>query len=225
MKMQRTKRGAAAVAIGASVLTGGALGVAFTTPLGAGAATAQTDSTAVTTTVPGAAGDASATARPATPPWVSEVLDALVADGTLTQDQRDKVQTSLEAARPEGGPRGEGRGPGGRHGRGGPGLDAAAEALGVSADELRTALQDGSTIAEVAASKGVDVQVVIDAIVADMSAHVDEHLADGDITQEQADARKADAVERATAMVNGERPDGPPPGAPSDAPSDAPTAE
>ena len=43
------------------------------------------------------------------------------------------------------------RGPGGPgHGHFGAGLDAAAEAIGIESEELRTALRDGSTIAEVA---------------------------------------------------------------------------
>jgi uncharacterized protein YidB (DUF937 family) len=91
------------------------------------------------------------------------------------------------------------------HGGGGPAsLEAAAEAIGISVDDLRTAVRDGQTIAEVAAANGVDAQVVIDALVADATARIDERLADGDITQEQADEHKADLAERMTALVNGE---------------------
>jgi hypothetical protein len=66
----------------------------------------------------------------------------------------------------------------------------------------------------------VDVQTVIDAIVADMNSHLDQAVADGRLTRAQADERKADAAERATDLVNGELraggpmgPGGPPPGA------------
>ncbi|MCU1386678.1 MAG: hypothetical protein JWL72_16 [Ilumatobacteraceae bacterium] len=67
-----------------------------------------------------------------------------------------------------------GRGPGFGGGRGGfgggfglaEGLDAAATALGVTSDELKTDLEAGKTIADIAKDKGVDVQKVIDAIVA-----------------------------------------------------------
>ncbi len=45
-------------------------------------------------------------------------------------------------------------------------LAGAAEALGISEDELREALQDGQSIAQVAEAQGVDLQTVIDALVA-----------------------------------------------------------
>src|SRR6185295_15246663 len=100
-----------------------------------------------------------------------ETLQPLIDNGTITQAQADAVISALEAARPV-----DGRG----HGRhGGPGLDAAASALGVSTDELRQSLDGGSTIAEVAQSKGVDVQTVIDAMVADLQAHLDTEVAGG----------------------------------------------
>ena len=45
----------------------------------------------------------------------------------------------------------------------GPVPRTAAEALGITEDELRTALEDGQSIAQVAEADGVDVQTVIDA--------------------------------------------------------------
>ena len=104
------------------------------------------------------------------------------------------------------------RGPGGPGGPGGhrgfhPRLDAAADAIGITEDELRAALRDGSSIAEVAEANDVDVQTVIDALVADATAHIDEEVAEGDLTEDEAAERKADLEERITALVNGERPD------------------
>jgi hypothetical protein len=86
--------------------------------------------------------------------------------------------------------------------------DAVAEALGITEDELREAVQGGATIAEVAEANGVEVQTVIDALVADATAHLDEEVAEGDLTEEQATERKAELEERITAMVNRERPEG-----------------
>jgi hypothetical protein len=142
---------------------------------------------------------------------VQTVIDALVANGTerLEEAIAELPERMTELVNREGLPdrRGPG-GPGGFHGRG-PGLDAVADAIGITEDELRTALQDGSTIAEVAAANDVDVQTVIDALVADATAHIDEEVAEGDLTEEEAAERKANLVERITARVNGERPERP----------------
>lgn len=202
------KKQVAAAAMGAALLAGGGIGAALMTPT---FASAESNGAAATAA---AGSDRSTDATPAKPgAWVEDVLAGLVEDGTLTQAQADKVQVALEEARPQGGP----GGPGGRGGpgRGGPGLEAAASALGIEASELRTALESGQTIAEVASARSVDVQTVIDAIVAEMQSHLDEAVSDGRLTQEQAGEMEADATERASALVNGERPargDGPPPG-------------
>lgn len=97
------------------------------------------------------------------------------------------------------------------HGPGGPGarpLGTAATALGMTKEELRDALDADTSIADVAAERNVDVQKVIDALVAEATARIDQKVADGDITAEQAAARKAELTERITALVNH---DGPPP--------------
>src|SRR5215203_6099269 len=61
------------------------------------------------------------------------------------------------------------------------GLEAAAEALGISADELRDSLQDDKTIADVAEERGIELQTVIDAMVADATERIDQRVADGDL--------------------------------------------
>ena len=97
-------------------------------------------------------------------------------------------------------------------------LTAAADAIGISEDDLRTALEGGQSIAQVAAANDVDAQTVIDAMVAEANAHLDAAVADGELTEVEAAQRQADLVERITAMVNGELragfgPHGPPPAA------------
>jgi hypothetical protein len=135
------------------------------------------------------------------------VLQPLVDDGTLTADQLEAVVSALDAAGPMAGPGmgGPGMGgPGGHHGRPGfrVGLDAAATALGMTADELRAELEGGSSIADVATAKGVDVQTVIDAIVADATEHINDRVAAGVLTQDEADARIAELTERISDMVD-----------------------
>lgn len=90
-------------------------------------------------------------------------------------------------------------------GRGGPAridrLTVAAEALGIPAEELRTALQGGKSVAQVAQERNVDPQKVIDALVAAGSAALDQAVTNGKITQAQADQRKAGLPARAKAAV------------------------
>ena len=64
----------------------------------------------------------------------------------------------------------------GRRGHRGPrGGGAIAEALGLEPSELRDALTEGQTIADVAAAQGVDIDGVIDQIVADVEARIAEN--------------------------------------------------
>lgn len=182
----------AAIGLAAGITVGGATGLVLAVPAISGAQ--STDTTTAPAT--GLQGD---TGRPDPGQHMADALAPLVSDGTLTQEQADKVISALEAARPEGGP---------GMGRGGKGLDAAASALGITADELRTELQSGKTIAEVAGEKGVDVQAVVDAMVAQMKTHLDEEVASGEHTQAEADQKLADATTRITEQVNNGMPAG-----------------
>ncbi len=80
-------------------------------------------------------------------------------------------------------------------------LAVAAEALGMPAEELRTAREGGKSLAQVAEDRSVDVQKVVDALVAAETAALDKAVADGTITAAQADERKAGLAERAKAHV------------------------
>jgi hypothetical protein len=134
---------------------------------------------------------------------IKQALAGLVQDKTLTQEQADKVASTLAASGP-----GLGRGPGGPHGPGGPraGLAAAAKALGVSESDLVTALRSGKSLAAVAKEKGVDVQKVIDALVAEAKQRLADAVKDGRLTQAQADQRLKDLTARITERVNSTAP-------------------
>lgn len=93
-------------------------------------------------------------------------------------------------------------------------LSKAAEVIGVTPEELRDELDNGSTIAEVATAHGVDLQDVIDALVADGEARIDQAVADGKIDEARGEEIKANLTERITARVNGERPERGRPGGP-----------
>ncbi len=132
------------------------------------------------------------------------LIDALVAAGN---EQLDELRTSLpdrmaelvDRTLPE---RGEGHGGGGRMGRFDDG--AAAEVLGLTADELREQLRSGKTLAEVATDQGVERQTLVDALVASANERLAQAVTDGKITQEQADERAADLPEMIEKLVDGE---------------------
>ncbi|MFN8021748.1 MAG: hypothetical protein U0Q03_09505 [Acidimicrobiales bacterium] len=154
------------------------------------------------------------TARPDPSARLTEILQPLVDDGTITADQLTKIVAALDAAGPMGGRGGDGDGDGGmgRMGGRGLGLEAAATAIGISVDDLRTALEGGQTIAEVAAANGVDAQTVIDELVTAAGQHLAEEVTEGDLTQDEADARLAELTTRITDMVNNGLPAGGPMG-------------
>jgi len=62
----------------------------------------------------------------------------------------------------------------------------ALEALGMTAEEVREAVAAGQTIEEIAAEQGVDLDALYDEWLAEKSAAVEEALANGEITEEQA---------------------------------------
>ncbi|SDD24229.1 hypothetical protein SAMN05660690_3756 [Geodermatophilus telluris] len=126
---------------------------------------------------------------------IRDALSGLVDDGSISQEQADEVATTLSDA-----------GLGGHGGHGwfrGFDLSVAAETLGLSEDDLRTALEaDGASLASVAADQGVAVEDLVAALTAAAREHLDEAVADGRLTQEQADERAADIEGWITERVN-----------------------
>jgi DNA-binding CsgD family transcriptional regulator len=108
---------------------------------------------------------------------VNTVIDAIVAEivertGRDEATVREHVTQLVNEGRPEGGGRHH------RH-RGGPALEAAAEALGMERAELVAALREGKTIAQVAEEQGVDVNTVIDAMVAEARERIEQFVHEG----------------------------------------------
>jgi len=129
---------------------------------------------------------------------ITEALSGLVDDGSITQEQADEVAGTLSEA---------GLGHGGPHGGGGRGLEVAATALGMTEDELRTALEvDGTTLADVAEDQGVAVDDLVAALVQAQEERIAQAVEDGRLSQEEADAKLADVEERVTERVNSDAP-------------------
>jgi hypothetical protein len=126
--------------------------------------------------------------------------------GIANAQTDDSTTTTAPSAETRPGP---GPGPGGP---GGPGhrihdgvkadLSVVATAIGITPEELRTGLQAGKSIATIAGEHDVDVQKVIDAMVADAKAHLAQAVTDGKLTQAQADERAANLEARITERVN-----------------------
>jgi polyhydroxyalkanoate synthesis regulator phasin len=132
-------------------------------------------------------------------------VDAAVADGRLTKEQGDALKQRIESGQAP--LFGLGGGPGG-HDRGGHlgDLDAAASYLGLTEDQLRTQLQSGKTLADVAKAQGKSVDGLIDALVTATKKDLDDAVADGRLTKAQADRILADMKQRITDRVNGKLP-------------------
>ena len=144
------------------------------------------------------------------------VVDAIVADmklhiadevksGEITQAQADtkladvtaKATERVNNVRPA-------RGEGMHGGPKGPGRNVAAIAsvLKLTEAELKTQVESGKTLAQIATAQGVDVKLVVDAIVTDIKSHIAEEVASGELTQAQADTKLADVTTKVTEMVN-----------------------
>lgn len=139
-------------------------------------------------------------------------LDDAVREGKLTQQQADRMK---QAIRRHGLPLGGPGGPGGpeRHvfltGPIGPGIEAAADYLGLTDAQLRERLHDGRTLAQVARAEGKSVDGLEQAIVDAAEADLDRAIADGDLTDAERDEMLEHLRDHVDDLVAGKGPRGP----------------
>jgi prefoldin subunit 5 len=188
------------------ILAATVAGLAVTGGVGAGIAASQDDSRASSffDAVAKHLGVSSQELEDATRAAAIDQVDAALADGKITEEQAEELKSRIESGELPpllgpglffGGPKGDGeRGFGFGFGFGpglgfhfGEKLDAAAEYLGVTDDELREALQNGKSLAEIAEEKGKSVDGLKDALLAEAQTRLDEAVADEKLTREQAD--------------------------------------
>ena len=201
------------IGLAGGLLAGTAAGLVFGVPGLSSAASdvSSTPAALVQQTDEDPAAPADAPDAPEMGTRLRETLQPLVDDGTITTEQADAVTAQLVENRPERG-EGEGRGPGGH--RGGPGMfargvgsEALTDLLGIDAQELRTQVRDGATLAEIAEAQGIEVQAVIDELVEELDERLTNAVESGRIDQAEADEKLADAEAKITDMVNNGRPE------------------
>ncbi|HEV7523742.1 MAG TPA: hypothetical protein VGP92_02170 [Acidimicrobiia bacterium] len=117
-----------------------------------------------------------------------------------------------------------GLGRGGFHKFGAVTLDPVAKALGITPEQLKTDLGNGQTIAQIAKSKKIDLNAVIDTLVGDASKLIDRAVANKHLTQAQADKLKAGLRTEITGAVNNGMPKFGRPPKPQGGAAGAPTA-
>lgn len=134
-------------------------------------------------------------------------VDAAVSAGDLTKDEGTALKARIESDdfplfgfphRGFGGP--------GHVGVVVGGLDAAASYLGLTEDALRTQLESGKTLAQVAKDQGKSVDGLIQAMVDSAKSKLDAAVKAGRLTQSQEDSMLADLKQRITDLVNGKLP-------------------
>jgi polyhydroxyalkanoate synthesis regulator phasin len=133
-------------------------------------------------------------------------VDEAVAAGRLTKAQGNELKQRIESGDVPlfGGP---GLGPRSIHHAGAfGGLDAAASYLGLTEAQLRTQLESGKSLADVAKAQGKTVDGLVQALVDAAKKRIDAAVTAGRLTQTQADSILADLKSRVTDSVNGAAP-------------------
>jgi hypothetical protein len=131
-------------------------------------------------------------------------IDEAVVDGRLTKEEGQRMKERIEAAGvPLLGP--------GFHRHHGPGpfhakLDAAAEYLGLTRAQLREAISEGKTLAQVARSRNKSVDGLVDALVEDAEQKLDSHVDAGRLTEAEKREMLSGLRRRITRLVNGRLP-------------------
>ena len=187
----------------AAVVTGAVAAIGAGAAIAADKLTPEQESDAIVADAAKELGVSSAKLEAALVEAMQNRVDAAVADGRLTAAQGAELKQRIAS--------GDvplvGVGPGGRghHGHGGPlSLDAAAEFLGLTEAELRTKLEAGDTLAEIAQAEGKTKAGLVAALVADAKERLDAAVADGRVTAAQRTEILSGLQNRIEEAVDGE---------------------
>lgn len=132
-------------------------------------------------------------------------VDAALRDGRMTREHAERLKQRIDAG--DAPLFGLGPRPGFRHHHvRGPfhaKFEAAARYLEMSNAELREALQDGKTLAQLAREKNKPVDGLVDALVADARKKLDRAVEDGHLTEAERDEMLSGLRDRIGDLVNG----------------------
>jgi hypothetical protein len=188
-----TLRRIVAAGVAALVLGGGVIGLAYAQGAPTTSTPAPTATPAYPTVVPAA--PAQQTPSPAPAPGQQtrseehqRFLNALAARLGISTQQ---LEEAIAAARSDAGIPAESEGWHGHH-HGGAALAAAAQAIGVTPQELRQELQ-GKSLAQVAQAHGKNPADVATAVKNAVNARIDQEVTNGELTADQAAQKKATA--------------------------------
>jgi hypothetical protein len=82
------------------------------------------------------------------------------------------------------------------------GLEAAADVMGLSIDDVRARLADGATLAEIAGTHGVDEGTLVDAMTAPVAGQIEQAVKRGRLTEEEAAEALAKVTERVSEAIH-----------------------
>jgi AraC-like DNA-binding protein len=131
---------------------------------------------------------------------LGERVDSAVAAGRLTKEEGDALKARINSDDFPlfGGLHGRGFGHVGFLGK----LDAAADYLGLTEARLRTQLESGRSLAQIAQAQGKPVDGLVDALVDAAKKHLDDAVAAGRLTRAQADEMLQNLRDRITSLVS-----------------------
>jgi lipoate-protein ligase A len=197
--MKRSHKLAIGTAVALSVIAvGGAVGATKLTP--------KQESQAVINDAAGELGVEPSELSNALKQALKNRVDAAVDEGRLTKEQGERMKERIDADEVPLFGLGPGRGFHHHHGPFHAKLEGAAEYLGMTQAQLRQALGEGKTLAEVARDRDKSVEGLIDALVEDANQKLEDDVEAGRLTEAEKTEMLSGLRRRITDLVNGRFP-------------------
>lgn len=185
-----------AAAVSAAGIIGGSLAFAQSSP--------QTQVDSFVTSLAGNLGVSEDSLESALQQTSMDLIDEAEATGEITAERAAQLRAQVEAGEnlvmPSAGMRG------GHRGAGHVDSEALAGFLGITSDELRTELQSGATLAEIAEGRGQSREELKAFLTSEQEADLAEKVTAGTLTQAEADEKLAGFTANLDSIVDSTRP-------------------